>query len=122
MTTRDYIRPRAYDKRIQFQVLSTTTGTLGGAKRAWSFLYGGRSFWASMTDIRGKLRRASDAGGGSIPEASFQFETRWRSLVVADTVRVLYGDDAYMIKFVEDTHRQKDRMILHCDVGARRNG
>lgn len=122
MSTRDYIKPRAYDKRVRFEQLAVTAGTLGGAKRVWGPLYGGRSFWASIVDVRGRLRRETSVAGGSIPDASYIIETRWHSLVVPDSVRVVCGSEVFTIKFVEDTHRQKDRMILHCDIGARGNG
>ena len=118
MTTRTYIRSRKLDKQATFQLRTTTKGTLGGAKESWSDMFGGKKFWASVSNKSGGRKGTTSIAGGEAAPGTHEIEVRYLPGIVPLDVRVTIGSTIYSILHVNNVNEQNDYLILSCDTSV----
>ena len=118
MSTRAYLKPRALDKVITFERLTTSQGSRGGMVSTWTNAFPGKRFWASIEAGSGSLVEQTRQGP-EVAKGSFVITTWYHASVKAGTYRVVYGDEVYTIQHIDNTYTQGTKMVMHCELGVR---
>lgn len=122
MTTRAYIRPRAFDRKVYFDVATSGKGVSGGLTNTWTPLFDGAGLWASIVSKSGGRRDLTSAAGGEVSVGTHEISVRYNPLIVPITVRVRHGGVVYSILSADNKFDQGDLLVLTCEAGAAANG
>ena len=110
-----FIDPRAYDKRIRIERLTTTKDSEGGAARAWTLV---EMRWCKITTKAANKPDATRAAGGEVSAGSHEIELRYFEGLAPTTHRLVHRGTVYEVLGVVDYAEQRVKHIATCRSGV----